>query len=326
MLFLCSCGKSEEAKNADSLISAIGTVSLESESQIKEAENAVDILSEKDKKSLDGLQTLQDARAKYDELVALKLKEEHKAAVQKVENTISALGEITLQSGSAIANARKLYNDAEDDVRKDVSNYLLLTNAEQKYENLLIEQVETLISEIGEVTLDSKEKITKAKEAFSHLEDESKLLVSNQTELEEAENAYEVLLAEAKRKAAIEEARSIIRVKRLWFSRPDSAGGVELYFNFTNNSDKVIKYINFGATFYNAVGDIATCSIKRQTINYCTVTGPYAKGKGMSGSNYYWGKFYSWQFATVKLSYLNIEYMDGSEVTLSNEQLEYVQY
>ena len=115
-------------------------------------------------------------------------------------------------------------------------------------------------------------------------------------------------------------------MKRIWVSKPDSAGGVELYFNFTNNSDKVIKYITFGATFYNAVGDVVTCKYKRDVINYCSDTGPYAKGEGLSGSGWYWGDYYNWDIKSVKLVYLSIEYMDGTEYAFSNDQIEAIQY
>ena len=33
----------------------------------------------------------------------------------------------------------------------------------------------------------------------------------------------------------------------------------------------------------------------------CRATGPFEKGKGLSGTNYYWGKYYSYQIKTAKL-------------------------
>ena len=51
-LALTGCGQSEEAKGADELIAAIGEVTLESEAQIIEAEEAVAALSEEDRNSL----------------------------------------------------------------------------------------------------------------------------------------------------------------------------------------------------------------------------------------------------------------------------------
>ena len=99
-LALTGCGQSEEAKAADELIAAIGEVTLESEAQIIEAEEAVAALSEEDRNSLKNDQTLTDARAAYEALVV-------DQAASEVEEAISAIGTVTLESGEAIQNARK---------------------------------------------------------------------------------------------------------------------------------------------------------------------------------------------------------------------------
>lgn len=122
-----------------------------------------------------------------------------------------------------------------------------------------------------------------------------------------------------------QKAREIIRVTKVNYYM-NSVGGAEVHFNFVNNSSKTIKYITFGVSFYNAVGDILRPDYDRRAINYCSVTGPYGTGEGMSGNNNYWGPFYDWDISTVKLVSLEIEYTDGTKVTLTKEQLDYIQY
>ena len=85
-------------------------------------------------------------------------------------------------------------------------------------------------------------------------------------------------------------------------------------------------YINFGVTFYNTVGDVVTCTIKKDVVNYCQNTGPYKKGEGLTGTTYYWGKFYNFNIKTVKLVSLEIEYMDGPTIKFTDKEIEYVQY
>ena len=54
ILSLTACGKSEAAKAVDEQISAIGTVSLDSEAAIAAAETALAGLSEEDSKQVEG--------------------------------------------------------------------------------------------------------------------------------------------------------------------------------------------------------------------------------------------------------------------------------
>ncbi len=156
----------------------------------------------------------------------------------------------------------------------------------------------------------------------------AKKLISLYPESEEAVTA-QALSDDAEQKleaAEIEKARSIIRVTKLEVSGHDSVGGVRVYFNFINNSDKVIHYVNFGFTFYNLVGDTVQCEIERDTVNHCYKTGPYAKGEGLQDHSWSWGKYYNWDIASVELKTLSVEYADGTTVSLTSDQVGYVQY
>lgn len=372
MLSLGACGKSEEAQQVDDLIAAIGEVSLDNESSIIKAENAILELDEKIQKQLDNTAALDEARNAYNTLLIEEVeaaisdigtvdlesapaieaaKKEYEtlkgdlqasvsnyndlvsaeeayaeAQVDDIEKVIKAIGTVTLDSTEKISAARETYDKYDAPVQAAVSNYDVLTKAEDSFSDMKIENAVTLISEIGEVTLESGDVIGAIESTIADLKDDEAAKITNIEEYNTAKATYEELKAAAEKQVAIDEARAIVQVTKVAISSPDSAGGVELYFNFKNNSDKVIKYINFGVTFYNAVGDVAKCKYENATTNYCYDTGPFAKGEGRTGTWWHWGDFYNWDIASVDLVYLNIEYTDGTEITLNSDQVEYVQY
>ncbi len=86
---LSACGKSEAAQGVDDQIAAIGEVTLDSESKIAEAEEALAGLAEEDQEQVEGAEDLAKARTAYDALV--------------VEEMINAIGTVTLESGDAIS-------------------------------------------------------------------------------------------------------------------------------------------------------------------------------------------------------------------------------
>lgn len=245
---------------------------------------------------------------------------------QKVDDLIASVGEISLDSEARILEAEKAVSQLAEKEQESLDNLALLQEARAKYNRLLVENVESFITAIGTVTLDSKEAIDAAQNALRALTKEEKSRVANADVLAQANTTYKELEKAAKKQAALDEARSLIRVTGIWVSKPDSAGGVELYFNFVNKSDKVIKYVNFGATFYNKVGDVVKCEYENARVNRCYSTGPFAKGEGLSGYGWYWGDYYNWDIASVELVSLDIEYMDGSTYTFDDDQIAHVQY
>lgn len=301
--------------NVESFITAIGTVTLDSADAIQAAEREYASLDE----------ALQPEVENYADLAAAK-EAYRMAQVSDIQEAIAAIGTVTLESEDTIAAARAVYEKYDSDIQSAVDNYDLLTAAEDTLLNLRAEQVASMIAAIGTVTLDSKEAIENAQNALRGLTNEEKNRVANADVLTQANTTYKELEKAAKKQAALDEARSLIQVTGIWVSKPDSAGGVELYFNFVNKSDKVIKYVNFGATFYNKVGDVVKCEYENARVNRCYSTGPFAKGEGLSGYGWYWGDYYNWDIASVKLVSLDIEYMDGSTYTFDDDQIAYVQY
>ena len=85
VISLTSCGKSETAQAVDDKIQAIGTVTLDSEKAILDAEEGYAALTDKEKKQIEYYQTLTEARNKYDTLVKEKEEQEEKEAAEKKE-------------------------------------------------------------------------------------------------------------------------------------------------------------------------------------------------------------------------------------------------
>ena len=87
--------KSAEAKRVDTLISSIGTVTLDSESKITEAEKEVEGLSIEDYKQLNNIEQLEKARKTYDNLVS-------KEKADKIIALINEIGNVTIDSENKI--------------------------------------------------------------------------------------------------------------------------------------------------------------------------------------------------------------------------------
>lgn len=86
--------------------------------------------------------------------------------------------------------------------------------------------VDSLIAEIGEVSLDSGDDIERAENAYAQLTEKDKKKVENLADLMTARSTYDRLLADAKKQA--EEADSIIqKAKEVW-DEFDAGGALEL--------------------------------------------------------------------------------------------------
>lgn len=98
----------------------------------------------------------------------------------------------------------------------------------------------------------------------------------------------------------------------------DYVGGVEWSFRFTNNTEKVVKYITVKWNCYNAVGDLVRDEITGKTSHGVTVTGPINPGETtdyLCNST----KFYSYSYSTSSISYLKVEFMDGTVIQINDK-------
>lgn len=131
--------------------------------------------------------------------------------------------------------------------------------------------------------------------------------------------------AEQARQASIDEAASIIRIVSMRTSRPNSAGGVDLFIHWQNTSDQTIRYATFTVQAYNAVDDPVQCTIRNRDTQFRgQVTGPIEPGQHRGNDGTRWSC--AWYNSTIsygKITRVEIEYMDRSTVTVSGTYLIY---
>lgn len=132
-------------------------------------------------------------------------------------------------------------------------------------------------------------------------------------------------------KSMEEQVHEIIQIDVLEVDDINSAGGVDVHIGWTNRSNKTIKYIDFGVSPYNAVGDKVRCEITKKDFKWLESVGPIAPGDGgiklNSGERIgsYWGTvWYNSTIKTLKFESIEIEYMDGTKKELTGQQLRYV--
>lgn len=117
-------------------------------------------------------------------------------AAKDVEDKINNIGEVTLESEQAIAEARAAYDALNDDAKELVSNLQTLAAAEAKLAALKedaeesvkkAQRVEEQIDGLGTITLDSKAAVAEARAAYEALSEKEKAMVGNLSVLEAAE-------------------------------------------------------------------------------------------------------------------------------------------
>ena len=179
-------------------INAIGEVTLEKETAIKEARAAYDALTTVQKnlvKNDGALTTLEAAEATLKQLKA------DKEQADAVIGWINGLNDpITLAEEQGVQNIRKRYDSLTDAQKALVTNLDKLEKAEKQLTELkaAIADTESKIDAIGTVELTDacKAKIDAARKAYTALSDEQKALVSNYETLTAAEAQYEKLAAD----------------------------------------------------------------------------------------------------------------------------------
>ena len=127
-LSACNNSQSISAKTVDDLISAIGTVTLESGEKISSAEEAIALLNENELKKVTLKDDLVAARETYNTLLTEK--------VAEVVKLINSIASVTLDSGIIVNKALTLYNALPDFAKEKVSNINVLNDAKAQYEEL----------------------------------------------------------------------------------------------------------------------------------------------------------------------------------------------
>lgn len=150
---LCACGgqststelednRSDEVKNVERLIAAIGEVSLEREKYITDAEQAYAALLEADKELVENAAELKAARDTFTELLRLE--------ADQVSQAISAIGHVNVDKEDQIAEAEASYAALPEGAKAMVENYKELTDA--RYSLDILKQL-FAAQERGETTI-----------------------------------------------------------------------------------------------------------------------------------------------------------------------------
>lgn len=186
------------AEEVDNLIGNIGEVIWADyvKTSINKARVAYDALTESQKALVTLYQVLLDAEEEYDRLAAEhEYTEEDVAMAALVDELIAAIGEVTLDSGDAIKEARYAYDGLSDIQKSLVQHPEILEKAEQKYDELCAAEVVAAIASMGEITTDSLELLQKIQTMYDSLTENQKTFVTNYGKLQEAVVQYENLLA-----------------------------------------------------------------------------------------------------------------------------------
>ena len=104
-----------------------------------------------------------------------------------------------------------------------------------------------------------------------------------------------------------------------WSSGPNAANGVGVKHDIYNGTDKIIKYVTFVYTAFNAVGDPVQCQIKNDSDVSCKLTGPFNPDNTASVA---WDcLWYNPTVHKVKIKEVTVIYMDGSEETIPGDEI-----
>lgn len=122
------------------------------------------------------------------------------------------------------------------------------------------------------------------------------------------------------------DARKIIRIKRARAFSPNSVGGVSFEILWQNRSKKTVKYAFFTVIPYNAVGDVVKCDITDNSSFRAKVTGPI-KPYAWYGNGSVWSNaWYNSSISKIKITKINIRYMDGTTDNLFSTYINYATY
>lgn len=185
-------------------------ITLKDKGAVQSARNAYDALSSSDKKKVTNYSKLTAAE---DRIAQLEKEERDRAAANKVIALINDLpATITLNAKQDVSNARNAYNALTGDQKKLVTNYDRLTKAEAAIKQLEqnekdraeANKVVSLINNLpNPITLDSKDAVSAARNAYNMLTASQKGYVTNYSKLQAAENRISELEAEARDQAKV---------------------------------------------------------------------------------------------------------------------------
>ena len=212
------------AKDVIDLIDKIGAVTYTDacKAKIDAARKAYDALSAEEKEKVTNYKKLTDAEDQYKKLKAA----DDKAKAKAVDDLISKIGTVTINSGTAINAAWNGYNKLTAEQKELVTKLSTLQEATRKWNQLKADEVIKLIDKIEDpVTEKSNASIGAARKAYDALTKDQKNLVTNVKKLTDAETAYAKLTASEEDKKKAQEVIDLI--DKLKDVTPDSEKDIQ---------------------------------------------------------------------------------------------------
>ncbi len=148
--------------NVESLIDAIGEVTLSSQQAILDAKNAYNELKNDEKAAVSNKNTLDAAEERYTELLEQAAQEAaDRAAAKEVSDKIAAIGTVTIDSENDIKNAEDAYYSLTQTQKGYVVGYDVLTKARETYNTIVSNKnaADEVVNAI--IALPSPESVTK---------------------------------------------------------------------------------------------------------------------------------------------------------------------
>ena len=116
--------------------------------------------------------------------------------------------------------------------------------------------------------------------------------------------------------------KNSVKITTLKLCSPNSASGCDAIIYYKNISNKTIKYFDWTGHCINAVGDIVPCEIRGYSSYTGRDTGPVRPGKSSGGI---WSCIiYNWSARKLVLTGVTVQYTDGSELDISQNELKYI--
>ena len=221
-----------------------------------------------------------------------------------------------------LGKANEFFNNKE--YEKALKIYVKLNNLEYKD---LTEEIDKSKQGVKKETLKIVDELKKNKNYSKAIEkiNNIKMYYSDDKELNNLLSELKKLEEKQKEEEKIKDLKSTIKVTKVWTSSPNSAGGVDLFINWKNLSNKVVKYAYFTVIPYNSVKDNVTCTIRKYSRFTAQDEGPYKQGQGLSGTYWRWeNAWYNYTIKGVNLCEVEIEYMDGSSITIQDDYIKYI--
>lgn len=246
--------------------------------------------------------------------------------INELENKTVALEEENSSLNNEIEKLKKENSDQKEEIENLLIELDELKNGAQR---LLIQIRNAYEAQQYEEVLSLAETLHTNFNGTEEDIEGQKIADLSQAEIEELnriKKEEEDRIAAEALKSERDKAREIIRVSRVYTSSPNSANGVDLHIEWTNNSKKTVKYITFTVEPYNAVGDVVRCEIRGRSRFSGHETGPIKPGQSYGYDRLWENAWYNNTIKKAVLLEINIEYMDGTIITLKENDIAHIQY